>query len=674
MDFSILELVLHGLVSAITVANLTAVLAGLFFGVVGGMLPGISVVTAIALALPFTFGLPTQTALLALGAIFCGATYGGSIAAILINTPGQPGSIATAFDGYPMTRKGKAPQAMMTALLASVVGGVIGVIILLVFFAPLSSIALEFGPPSLFWLAVFGLTTIAAMSSGNVIKGLLGAVIGLVISTVGLDPVVGSPRFTFGYYPLVQGFDMVVVMIGIFSFSQMLVLLGSDQSFIARYTPSKNVLREVAGYVFGRCKLLLLQSSLIGTFVGTLPGAGGSVAAIIAYNEARRWDRNPDRFGKGAVEGLVAPESANNAGVGGSLVPLLALGIPGNAAAAVLMGGLLSQGITPGPQLLENSAGEAYDFIVGLLLVNLIMLPVGLLVARISANALRVPKNVIIPIVIVLSVIGAYSIRNNELDVLIMLGAGVGAYLLMRVDIQPGPIALGLVLGPMIEESLSVSLRLAHARDSVFEVLVWQPLPAALIVLCLLSLFAPVLIERISRIRARRAQGDMPTASREVEARRLARGPTLAASLLLGALAALFWMQAADLRYPSDVFPKLVIATLAVLLVLTIADTLRGGSAAYTQTTTVPDRQVWAILAIGTLAAAYVLLFPLIGFYLTTFCFLVVGLCLARMLARERPSSRMFVTALLIAAGTTLAVYGIFSGMLGVPTPRGLLI
>lgn len=674
MEFPILQLILHGLVSAVTLANLAAVVIGLFFGIVGGMLPGISVVTAIALALPFTFGLPTQMALLSLGSIFVGATYGGSIAAILINTPGQPGSVATAFDGYAMTRKGKAPQAMTTALLASVVGGVIGVLILLIFFAPLSAIALEFGPAELFWLAIFGLTTIAAMSSGNVLKGLLGAVIGLLISTVGLDPVVGTPRFTFGYYPLVQGFDLVVVMIGIFSFSQMLVLMESNNNFIARYTPGKGVLREVSGYLFGRCKRLLLQSSLIGTFVGTLPGAGGSVSAIIAYNEARRWDKKPERFGTGAIEGLVAPESANNAGVGGSLVPLLSLGIPGNAAAAVLMGGLLSQGITPGPQLLENSAGEAYDFIVGLLLVNLIMLPVGLLVARASSNALRVPKNVIVPIVIVLSVIGAYSIRNNALDVVIMMGAGLGAYLLMRVDIQPGPIALGLVLGPMIEESLSVTLRLAQARDSVMGVLVFQPIPAALIILCLLSLFLPMLIAGVARMRVDKGRAGASDLAADVMTHRSARGTTLATCLFLGGVVVLFWVQTNGLRYPSDVFPKLVIAALGILLVLTGADAARGGAASHTSAAIVPRAQIRTILAICVLVLGYVLTFPLLGFYLTTAIFLVAGLSLTRVGSGEPWSTGMLVSILLIAIGATLVVFSVFAGLLGVPTPRGLLI
>ncbi|MCG8548022.1 MAG: tripartite tricarboxylate transporter permease [Alphaproteobacteria bacterium] len=496
MDASVIEFLSGGLASALQPVNLLVMVAGLAFGIIGGMLPGITVVTAIALAIPFTFGLPSDTALIALGAIFCGSTYGGANAAILMNTPGQPGSVATAFDGYQMTRSGRAQQAMLSALYASAVGGLIGVFILLLFFAPLSKIALKFGPAAFFWLAIFGLTTLAAMSPGNVLKGLLGGAIGLAISTVGLDPITGSPRFTFGYNPLIQGLDMVVVMIGIFSFSQMLVLLESRETHIAEYVRRPGVAREVCGYLVRKCKRVILQSSLLGTFIGTLPGAGGSVASIIAYNEAKRWDRDPTRYGTGIVEGVAAPESANNAGVGGSLVPLMSLGIPGNAGAAVLMGGLLAQGLTPGPQLLETHGGVAYTFITGLIVINIVMVPIGALIASLSAHALRIPKRYIVPTVIVLAVVGSYALRNNELDVVIMMASGVIAYLLIRVEIHPGPIALGLVLGPVVEEALSVSLRLARARDSVLDVLVFDPLAGFLIACCVLALVVPLWLER----------------------------------------------------------------------------------------------------------------------------------------------------------------------------------
>ena len=492
----LLQHVASGIGNAIQPVNLIVMVIGMAFGVIGGMLPGISVVTAIALALPFTFSLPTDTALIALGAVFCGSTYGGANAAILINTPGQPGSVATTFDGYPMTRKGEAQRAMLTALYASVFGGIVGVVILLLFFAPLSEIALKFGPAAFFWLAIFGLTTLAAMSPGNVLKGLLGGAIGLSISTVGLDPVAGTPRFTFGIQPLVQGFDMVVVMIGIFSFSQMLVLLEAPESHIAKYVRRYGVARQVISDLWRNCKRVLVQSSILGTFIGTLPGAGGSIAAIIAYNEAKRWDSNPSRYGTGVIEGVAAPESANNAGVGGSLVPLMSLGIPGNAGAAVLMGGLLAQGLVPGPQLLTNHADIAYTFIVGLIVVNLVLLPVGAVIAKLSAQIVRIPKTYIIPTVIVLAVIGAYALRNNELDVVIMLATGTIAYLLIRVEIHPAPIALGLVLGPIVEQSLSVSLLLARAKTSVLDVLVFDPLAAFLIALCILALVLPIWLER----------------------------------------------------------------------------------------------------------------------------------------------------------------------------------
>lgn len=485
-----------GLINSIQLFNLVIMIIGLVVGIIGGMLPGITVVTAIALFIPFTFTLPTDSALIALGAIFTGSTYGGANAAILMNTPGQPGSVATTFDGYSMTRKGEAQDAMLTALFASAFGGLFGVLVLLFFFGPLSSLALKFGPAAFFWLAIFGLTTLAAMSPGNVLKGLLGGAIGLAISTVGLDPITGSPRFTFGYYPLIQGFDMVVVMIGIFSFSQMLVLLEAPDSHIAEYVRRPGAVRRTVSKLWHGCKRVLIQSSVIGTFIGSLPGAGGSIAAIIAYNEAKRWDRDPSRYGTGIIEGVAAPESANNAGVGGALVPLMSLGIPGNAGAAVLMGGLLAQGLIPGPQLLENNAQIAYSFISGLIIINIAMIGVGAVIAKLSAQILRIPKTYIIPTVIVLAVIGSYALRNNQFDVIVMLVSGICAYLLMKIGIHPAPIALGLVLGPVIEEALSVSLRLARAKNSVFDVLVFDPLPAVLIILCIIALLVPVILDR----------------------------------------------------------------------------------------------------------------------------------------------------------------------------------
>ena len=423
-----------GSLNLLSPINIFVMFLGMTIGIIGGMLPGISVVTTLALFIPFTFSMPTNTALIALGAVFCGATYGGANAAILINTPGQPGSIATTFDGYPMTKQGRAEEGLYTALLASAFGGVVGALLLLLFFEPLSSVALKFGSESFFWMAIFGLTTLAAMSPGNVMKSLLGGCIGLALSTVGLDPADGMPRFTFDVYELVQGLDMVILMTSLFSFSQMLFLLESREGYIAELVRRKGAFMTALRGVWGARKLLTVMSA-IGCFIGGLPGAGGSVAAIITYNEAKRWDKNPERYGTGVLEGVAVPEAANNACVGGSLVPLMALGIPGSASAAILMGGLLSQGLTPGPQLLEQNADVAYTFISSLIFVNIVMVLVGYVLVKVCSRILDVPKLVIIPTVITLSILGAYSLRNSMFDVLVLLITGGFSYLFLKANI-----------------------------------------------------------------------------------------------------------------------------------------------------------------------------------------------------------------------------------------------
>lgn len=486
--------ILSGALEVLQPANLLVMFVGLFVGIVGGMLPGISTVTAVALFVPFTFAMPTAMAFIGLGAVFCGAMSGGANSAILINTPGQPAAMATAFDGYPMTRKGKAEEALYLALLASAAGGIFGSLVLLFFFEPLSMVALQFGSEAFFWMGIFGLTTLASMFPGQILKGLLGGALGLALSTVGLDPSTATPRFTFDTYTLVQGLDMVAVMIGLFSISQMMVMLESDEKFIASLQRAPGAFRAAFRDLRGNVRKLIFASSL-GTLIGALPGAGGNVASIVAYNEVKRWDKNPERYGTGIPEGILVPESANNASVGGALVPLLSLGIPGSASAAVLAGGLMAQGITPGPQLMELNPAIAYTFIVSLIIANLGMIIVGYLLARVCTYILDVPKLYIIPAVISLSLLGAYALRSNMFDVLVMIVTGGAAYLLMKGRIMPAAIALGLVLGPIIEESLIITLMRSKGR-SLLDLMVFSPLAMLFIVASLVAVLLPLYLNR----------------------------------------------------------------------------------------------------------------------------------------------------------------------------------
>lgn len=494
MEQNLLSLIANGFVTSLHPYHVLLSFLGVSAGICVGALPGLTATMAVALLVPVTFGMTPESGLVLLGAIWCGAIYGGSNAAILLNIPGTPSSVATTFDGYPMTKRGDADKALLASLTASVFGGIVGVLILMSAFGPLARLSVKFGKQEYFWLCVFGLTTISAMSSKNIMKGLLGASLGLLLCTIGLDPIAGTPRFTFGSQTLIEGVQLVPALIGIFALAQMLMLMERDEKFIAEYRRTKNLISHVFRKMFGACKANLMRSSIIGSFVGMLPGAGGPVGSIIAYNEAVRWDKAPEKYGKGAMEGIIASESANNAVIGGALVPMMGLGIPGCPAAAVVMGGLLVHGIVPGSKLLVESGPVAYTFICSLVVTNLIMLVVGYFMLQASAYILKIPARWIAPIILVLSVIGSYALRNSMADVYVMIGCGLLSYLLAKVGVDPGPFSLGLVLGPIAEDALGVSLVIGQAKGSLLTVLFLRPISIVLIVLSIISALTPVLL------------------------------------------------------------------------------------------------------------------------------------------------------------------------------------
>jgi putative tricarboxylic transport membrane protein len=339
------------------------------------------------------------------------------------------------------------------------------------------------------------------------IKGLISGALGLLVATVGLDPHAAAPRFTFGYYPLIQGVEVIPAMIGLFSFSQVLYLIGSHKPFIASYKPVSGMLMRVVKELFGKCKVVLLRSSLIGVWVGILPGAGGSIASIISYNETKRWDKNPERFGKGALEGVVASETANSALIGGAMIPTLTLGIPGCAVGAVMLGALTAKGIQPGFKIFTETGELAYTFIMSQFAANLIMIPIGLLLLRFTVRLLTVRVTFVAVGIVMLSVIGAYAIRNSMLDVWIVVVFGLIGYFGNRVGLDNGAMALGLILGPMIEEGFSRSVSLSRAYDgSVLRVFWDSNIVLVLIFLTMLSLLTPFLLEwKRRRMEARNA-------------------------------------------------------------------------------------------------------------------------------------------------------------------------
>lgn len=650
-----------GSLNLLSPINILVMFLGMTIGIIGGMLPGISVVTTLALFIPFTFSMPTNTALIALGAVFCGATYGGANAAILINTPGQPGSIATTFDGYPMTKQGRAEEGLYTALLASAFGGVVGALLLLLFFEPLSSVALKFGSESFFWMAIFGLTTLAAMSPGNVMKSLLGGCIGLALSTVGLDPADGMPRFTFDVYELVQGLDMVILMTSLFSFSQMLFLLESREGYIAELVRRKGAFMTALRGVWGARKLLTVMSA-IGCFIGGLPGAGGSVASIITYNEAKRWDKNPERYGTGVLEGVAVPEAANNACVGGSLVPLMALGIPGSASAAILMGGLLSQGLTPGPQLLEQNADVAYTFISSLIFVNIVMVLVGYVLVKVCSRILDVPKLVIIPTVITLSILGAYSLRNSMFDVLVLLITGGFSYLFLKANISPAAIALGVVLGPIIEESLSTTIMRSYS-SSLAGLLVFSPMSMLFIALSAVSLLLPVWLSR------KKGHAGNAHAAWSFSLRNVGNFDfliTLACTLI----GVFFIGQSLQLEGVPRIFPLVVFSLIVVFGIIVCLQELGKKHAASSEKPAYFTVAIYFVMSM----LSYLLIEPM-GFYTAMFtCMLIMLVYGMIVVQRKKASLGNLARIVVLDLGITFVEYACFAWLLRVPTPTGLWV
>ncbi|WP_134700807.1 tripartite tricarboxylate transporter permease [Ammoniphilus sp. YIM 78166] len=486
-------------INVFSFTNILAIICGVIFGVFTGALPGLSSTMALAIIIPFTFTMDPATSLILLGAVYCASVYAGSISAILLNTPGTPSAAATVIDGYEMTKKGLSAKALGISAIASGFGGIVSAIILATVAPMLAKQALRFGPPEYFALAVFGLTIISSLAGKNPWKGLLAGTLGIVLATVGMDPIQGYARYTFNTAALIEGFSLIPVLIGLFSASQAFSLMISSKTGKADQSEEKVNVSDISGKMLPSFKefrgLLpnLGRSSIIGTIIGIIPGVGTDPAAFIAYNEAKRWSKKKDEFGKGSVEGIAAPEASNNAVTGGSLVPLLTLGIPGNAVSAIFLGGLLIHGLKPGAELFEKSGEIVYSLFFSLFLANIVVIIIGLAGARVFSKVLVVPPVILGPIILMLSIIGAYAIHNNYYDIWMMLGFGVLGYLLRRYGFPLAPIVLALILGPMAEMSLSQGLIMSGNDWTIF---VTRPIAVVLLLLALVTFISPFLRDR----------------------------------------------------------------------------------------------------------------------------------------------------------------------------------
>lgn len=481
---------LIGLQAAFQFDLLFMTFAGVVAGVMIGCLPGLTSVMGVALLIPLTFGMEPEVGLAMLGGIYCASTYGGAISAILLNIPGTPSACVTTIDGHPLARQGKSAQAISMATLGSCIGGIFSTIALLFLAPPLAKISLLFSAQEYFLLALLGITIIASFAEENVIKGLIAGCFGLLMSVVGMHPLTGFMRFTAGQAFLYDGVPLVVALIGFFSIPEVINMISDtsrDNSKIINYTGGHilKYAKELASYW-----LLILKCSIIGTIIGIIPGAGTDIAAFMAYNTAKRQSKEKELFGNGAIEGVISSETANNAVVGGSLVPLLTLGIPGNAVSAIFLGALLIQGLKPGFELFSNSPDVVYGFIFSMFAANLLFVPVGFIVARFSAKLLKTPPAILASTIIVLAVIGSYAIRNNIQDLWLMLAMGAIGCVMQLFKVPIAPMVLGLVLGTMAEGELARAYALAGENTfQLLEQFITRPICVILLVSCLYSLW-----------------------------------------------------------------------------------------------------------------------------------------------------------------------------------------
>ncbi len=464
-----MDILFTALSHAFSIDALIAVFAGTFIGLVFGSIPGLTFTVALALVLPVTFSLEPSPAIALLLGTYIGGMTGGSVSAILLGIPGTPSAAATVLDGYPMTRRGRASLALGTAVIVSVIGGLFSLVVMMVSVDLVAKMAIRFGPAEIFALVLFGLSTICGLAEKSLLRGLIAGVIGLMVMTIGLDELEGVQRLTFGSTTMLQGVNLLVAMIGLFAVPHVIDVfkdyrLGNQKvvqaADVKAEMPSFKLLKENFG--------LTMRCAALGTGIGAIPGTGGPIAAFLAYDHARRFSKTPERFGKGSIEGVIAPETANNSVTGGTMIPLLSLGIPGDPATAIVLSGLLIHGLVPGPMLFIEHPVQIYAIYFAIILAYLSVLVIQFFGIRLFIHVLRVPPHLLGVAIILMCGIGAFAIRNSIFDVYTMAVVGVLGYVLLRVGIPTTPVILGLVLGPTLEREYRTAMTLSEGQFDIF--------------------------------------------------------------------------------------------------------------------------------------------------------------------------------------------------------------
>ena len=478
----------YGFSIALTPANLGYCFIGVFIGTLIGVLPGIGPVGTMSILLPTTFHIPPASAMIMLAGIYYGAMYGGSTTSILVNIPGEAASVVTCLDGYQMALRGRAGPALGIAAFGSFIAGTVSVIGLMLCAPPLAQGALKFGPPEYFSLMVLGMTLLIYLASGSIPKALMMAIFGLVLGSVGIDGTSGAQRFTFGILELNDGIGLVPLVMGLFGLSE--VFLNVEHSLkreiftrkIKGLLPSVQDWKDCAGPI--------TRGSILGFFLGILPGGGALISSFVAYAIEKKISRNPDQFGKGAIEGVAAPESANNSATGGAFIPLLTLGIPSNVVMAVLLGALLIYGVEPGPMLMKNKPEIMWGLAASMYVGNFMLLLLNLPLIGLWVQVLKVPYRVLFPLIILFCLIGVYSVNNSVTDILIMILFGGIGYLMKKFDYEAAPLVLAYVLGPMLDTALRQSLVISNGSFAIF---LTRPISAVGILLAIVLVLSPLI-------------------------------------------------------------------------------------------------------------------------------------------------------------------------------------
>lgn len=496
--------IMAGAQNLLTLDAVLALVAGTVGGMVIGALPGFSAAMGVSLLIPITYGMNPVAALTMLVAMYTSAIYGGSITAILCHTPGTPASAATAIDGYQLTKKGRGMEAMGVATFGSALGGTVSAIAMLLIAPALGAFSLKFSVLEYFLLAVFGLTVIASLAGDSVIKGLFSGVMGLALGCVGLDAITGVPRMTLGVIQLEDGINFVPALIGLFSISQVMSLAWDvyhgKKGFVIEDQENLKKSRRLPPWkemktlfpTMGRC-------SIVGTIVGIVPAAGAGVSSWICYSLGKRFSKHPEEFGHGALEGVASCETGNNAATGGALIPLITLGLPGSSVAAILLGGMMIHGLTPGASMFTEHAPTTYAIMIGFLIANILMGVIGMFAAKYIARVSTVPMGLLGPVIVALATAGTFAIRNNMFDVYVMLAFGLIGFVLKKCGFAAPPMILGMVLSEICENNWRRAVILANAKGGMLQYFMGRPIAIVLAILIVISLFSPILMNYVNK-------------------------------------------------------------------------------------------------------------------------------------------------------------------------------